>query len=97
MLAPDGNLDGGPGHLVADARLAVLSEIEFLLLRSLPVAPFRLLFYASFSACFDGIQFSVFDLDYASSSSIVPNEDGQPPCAVLEDALASSCSGWQIG
>ena len=72
-------------------------ENEFLLLRSLPVAPFRLLFYASLSACFDGIQFSVFDLDYASSSSIVPNEDGQPPCAVLEDALASSCSGWQIG
>ena len=38
--------------------------IEFLLLRSLPVAPFRLLFYACFSACFDEIQFSVFGLDY---------------------------------
>ena len=90
-------------HLLAEARLmAIITPrynhmIEFLLLRSLPVAPFRLLFYACLSACFDGIQFSVFDLDYASSSSIVPNEDGQPPCAVLEDALASSRSGWQIG
>ena len=34
--------------------------IEFLLLRSLPVAPFHLLFYACLSACFHEIQFSVF-------------------------------------
>ena len=34
--------------------------IEFLLLRSLPVAPFHSLFYACLSACFHEIQFSVF-------------------------------------
>ena len=33
--------------------------IEFLLLRSLPVAPLHLLFYACLSACFHEIQFSV--------------------------------------